>query len=602
ARKHFDAHWSRKQGRVVASEQISLFGLVLAPKRPVHYGSIAPAESRELFVRQGLVMGEVTTRATFLARNLATLGKARDEEAKLRRAGLVVDEDWQARWYLDRLPSDMCTAAALDAWYAKLSSDQRHALEWPLVDLLPGEGSEAERFPKYLALGDARLALAYRFEPGAADDGVTLAVPIHLLNALDAARLTWLVPGLHADKATALIRGLPKALRRNYVPAPDFARAFAEAWQIASADSISGELARFLTRATGARVVATDFDESSVEAHLRMNLCVLDDGRVLAESRDLDVLRGQWGSRAEIAFASRVGRELAAEGLHEFPSQPIPQSVPGDAGVPAFPALVDCGEDVALRVFADAEQAQREHVGGVRRLMRIALADRVKQARKQLPATPQIGLLYAAIEQFANAPGIKAAAQERLRIDLVEAALNALLGDGLDGIRDRAAFEQSFTAIGRQLFGEAMRRMQLAEAILMAVAELKPKLEAPILGWAKGNLDDLRTQLAELLPPGFLRDTPAEALAQFPRYLKAMRMRAERAIDDPPRDQSRMLEIKPFADALAQARQRCVVDQPGWQSLRWDLEELRVSLFAQELGAKSGVSAKRLARQLQGLT
>ena len=601
ARKHFDAHWSRKQGRVIASEQISLFGLVLAPKRPVHYGSIAPAESRELFVRQGLVMGEVTTRATFLARNLATLEKARDEEAKLRRAGLVVDEDWQARWYLDRMPPDMCTAAALDAWYAKLSPDHRHALEWPLSELLPGEGSEAERFPKYLALGDARLALAYRFEPGAADDGVTLAVPIHLLNAIDAARLSWLVPGLHADKATALIRGLPKALRRNYVPAPDFARAFAEAWQIASADGIAGELARFLTRATGASVAATDFDESSVEAHLRMNLRVLEDGRVLAESRDLDLLRVQFGSHAELAFAARVGRELAAEGLREFPSQPIPQSVPGDAGIPAFPALVDCGEDAALRVFADSEQAQREHVGGVRQLMRIALADRIKQARKQLPATPQIGLLYAAIEQFANAPGIKAAAQERLRIDLVEAALNALLADGLDAIRDRSAFDQSFTAIGKQLFAEAMRRMQLAEAILMAVAELKPKLEAPILGWAKGNLDDLRTQLAELLPPGFLRDTPAEALAQFPRYLKAMRMRAERAIDDPLRDQSRMLEIKSFVDALSHARQRGLIDQPRWQLLRWDLEELRVSLFAQELGAKTGVSVKRLARQVQEL-
>ncbi len=601
ARKHFDAHWSRKQGRVVASEEISLFGLVLAPKRPVHYGSIAPAESRELFVRQGLVMGEVTTRATFLARNLAMLEKANEEEAKLRRAGLVVDEDWQARWYLDRLPSDMCTAAALDAWYAKLSPDQRHALEWPLSDLLPGEGSEAERFPKYLALGDARLALAYRFEPGAADDGVTLAVPIHLLNALDTARLTWLVPGLHADKATALIRGLPKALRRNYVPAPDFARAFAEAWRIASADSISSELARFLSRATGASVAATDFVESSVEPHLLMNLRVLDDGRVLAESRDLDALRAQWSSHAEVAFAARVGRELAVEGLREFPSQPIPNSIPGDAGVPAFPALVDCGEDAALRVFADSEQAQREHVGGVRRLMRIALADRIKQARKQLPATPQIGLLYAAIEQFANAPGIKAAAQERLRIDLVEAALNALLADGLDEIRDRDAFDQSVATIGKQLFGEAMRRMQLAESILAAVAELKPMLDAPLLGWAKGNLDDLRAQLAMLLPPGFLHATRSDALEQFPRYLRAMRVRAERALNDPVRDQARMLDLKPFVDAYARALVDGIAGRPDWQVLRWDIEELRVSLFAQELGAKAGISTKRLARELDAL-
>ena len=599
ARRHYDAHWSRNQGRVTASEQISLFGLVLAPKRPVHYGGIAPAESREIFVRQGLVMGEVNTRAAFLARNLAMLEKAREEEAKLRRAGLVADEDWQARWYLDRLPADMCTAAALDAWYGKASPAQRHALEWPLAELLPAEGSEQERFPRYLALGDARLAMAYRFEPGAPDDGVTLVVPIHLLNALDAARLTWLVPGLHEDKAIALIRGLPKALRRNYVPAPDFARAFAEAWQLASADIITGELSRFLTRATGATVTAMDFDDAAVDPHLRMNLRVLDGDRVLAESRDLGALRAEFGSHAERAFAARAGRDLAAEGLREFPSHPIPDSVPGEAGVPAFPALVDCGEDAALRVFADRAQAQREHVGGVRRLLRIALADRIKLARKQLPITAQAGLLYAAIEQFANVAGIKSAAQDRLRVDLVEAALNALLANDLDRIRDRTAFDHCATEIGKQLFAEAMRRMQLAEAILGAVAELKPKLDAPLLGWAKGNLDDLRAQLAALLPPGFLRDTPADALAQFPRFLKAMRVRAERAVNDPVRDQARMLEIQPFADAIA--RVRATAEHPGWQALRWDLEELRVSLFAQELGAKPGVSVKRLARQLAAL-
>ena len=234
-------------------------------------------------------------------------------------------------------------------------------------------------------------------------------------------------------------------------------------------------------------------------------------------------------------------------------------------------------------------------------MLRIALADRIKLARKQLPVPPQIGLLYAAIEQFAHVAAIKSPAQERLRVDLVEAALNALLADGLDDIRDRAAFDSRASDIGKALFGEAMRRMQLAEAILAAVAELKPRLDAPLLGWAKGNLDDLRAQLAALLPPGFLRATDSDALVQFPRYLKAMRVRAERAIDDPVRDQARMLELQPFVDALTQARARGIAETPGWRALRWDLEELRVSVFAQELGAKSGVSAKRLARQLEAV-
>ncbi|MBS0195024.1 MAG: ATP-dependent RNA helicase HrpA [Proteobacteria bacterium] len=598
SRRHYDAHWSRKQGRVIASEQIALFGLVLAPKKPVHYGSIAPAEAREIFIRQGLVPGEADLRAPFLRRNLATLDKAREEEAKLRRAGLVADEDWQARWYLDRIPQDVCTAHGLDAWYAKAAPEQRRALEWPLAELLPGEGGEAERFPKYLALGDARLELHYCFEPGAPDDGVSLLVPLHLLHALDAARLSWLVPGLREEKATALIRGLPKALRRNYVPAPDFARAFAEAWPVASADAISGELSRFLTRATGASVAATDFDEAGIEPHLRMNLRVVEDGRVLDQSRDLEGLRARFGERAQHAFAARAGRDLAAEGLREFPLQALPELVPGEAGVPAYPALVDAGEAVALRIFADRGQALREHAGGVRRLLRIALAERIKSARKQLPITPQAGLLYASIEKFTGQAGAKSPAAEHLRTDIVDAALKVLLDDGVESIRDRTAFDAAQADIGRRLFGEAMGRLQLAASILDAVAALKPQLESPLLGWAKGNLDDLRAQLDDLLPPGFLGATPARALAQFPRYLKAMALRAQRAIDDPPRDQARLLELRPFVEALVQARRDGAGERPEWQALRWDLEELRVSLFAQELGAKPGVSVKRLARQL----
>ncbi|RBF14483.1 ATP-dependent RNA helicase HrpA, partial [Xanthomonas oryzae] len=277
ARKHFDAHWSRAQGQVVASEQISLFGLVLAPKKPVHFGKIDPAAAHDLFVRQGLVTGEINTRAAFVADNLKVLEQAREEEAKLRRAGIVADEDWQARWYLDRIPAELHSASGLDAWWKSLPPDKRRSLHWSLNDVLPGEGCEADRFPKYFPLGDARLPLHYRFEPGAIDDGVTLDVALHLLNALDPARLSWLAPGFVADKASALIRSLPKAQRRNYVPAPDFGRAFYEAFNVASADDIRGELARFLTKATGTHVAALDFDEQALDTHLLMNLRVRDD-------------------------------------------------------------------------------------------------------------------------------------------------------------------------------------------------------------------------------------------------------------------------------------------------------------------------------------
>ncbi|MCX7032623.1 MAG: DUF3418 domain-containing protein, partial [Arenimonas sp.] len=602
ARKHFDPHWSRSQGRVIGSEQISLFGLVLAPKKPVHYGGLYPAEAREIFVRQGLVPGEVDTRSPFLKRNLATLEKAREEEAKLRRAGLVADDDWQARWYLDRLPPETNSVAALDSGYAKAPPEQKRALEWSLADLLPGEGSEAERFPKFFPLGDTRLALHYRFEPGHAEDGVTLDVPLHLLKALDAARLGWLVPGLVEEKATALIRGLPKALRRNYVPAPDFARAFAEAFPKAEADSLPGTLARFLTKATGSPVTALDFDEAALDPHLRINLRLAErDGRVLALSRDLDELRRRFGEQAERAFAERAGEDLAREGLLKFPDLPVPVQVAGAAGVPAYPALVDQGESVALSVFADPAEAAREHDAGVRRLASLALADKLRQARKQLPVLPKLALLYAAIEGFTSSAGATPA-HEHLRTDLAQAALNAVLAPSFTQVRTAAAFQQHVDEAGRRLFAESMARLQLAEAILGLVADIKPRLESKLLGWASGNLDDLKAQLAGLVPPGFLRDTPADVLAEYPRYLKALSLRADRALRDPVRDQARMLELKPFTDALAGARRSGRIMDPAWQALRWDLEELRVSMFAQELGTRRQVSAKRLARQLEGLT
>ncbi|MFT3896915.1 MAG: ATP-dependent RNA helicase HrpA [Thermomonas sp.] len=598
ARRHHDPHWSRSQGRVVGSEQVSLFGLVLAPKKPVHYGALFPEESRGIFVREALLTGEINTRSAFLQRNLRTLELAQQEEAKQRRVGLVVDEDWQARWYLDRLPAHIHNTQALDAWYGKLSKDEKAALEWHRDDLLVADQSDAARFPAFIALGDVRLAVRYRFEPGAVDDGMTLVVPLHLLNALDAARLSWLAPGFVEDKATALIKSLPKALRRNFVPAPDFARAFAEAHPQAEADSIEGSLARFLKKLSGVEIGATDFDTAAIEAHLRANLRLLDVDRksILAESRDLDELRERFGKRATEAFARHAAQGMAKAGMTAFPETPIHVSVPGAGGVPAYPALQDDGDSASLAVHAQREVAERLHPRGVRRLLAIALADKLKQARKQLPVQPKVSLLYAAIE--ASDPrrdGLKDA--DHLRADLVDGAFAALAEHDLLAIRDADAFAQRRDAISKSLFAEAMRRLQQAESILVLVADVRAKLESKLIGWASGNLDDMRAQLESLAHPGFLRDVPAEALAEYPRWLKALSLRAERAQRDPAKDQQRMLELAPFAEALANADP---ADAEA-RALRWELEELRVQLFAQELGAKGGVSPKKLAQRVQRL-
>jgi ATP-dependent helicase HrpA len=511
---------------------------------------------------------------------------------------LVVDEDWQARWYLDRLPPHVHNAQALDTWYARLPKADKAALEWSRDELLVADQPDAARFPAYIALGDARLAVQYRFEPGAVDDGMTVLVPLHLLNALDAARLSWLAPGFVQDKAAALIKSLPKALRRNFVPAPDFARAFAEAHPQPDADSIEGALARFLKKMGGVELSAVDFDASAIEAHLRTNLRLLDADKrgVLAESRDLDELRMRFGARAAEAFARHAAQGMAQAGLTTFPAQAIPLSVPGAGGVPAYPALQDDGETASLAVHAQREVAERLHPQGVRRLLAIALADKLKSARKQLPVQAKTSLLYAAIESAKpRRDGLKDS--DRLRSDLVDGAFAALAEHELMEVRHIDTFNQRADAVAKTLFGEAMQRLQQAEAILRLVAEVRAALESKLMGWARANLDDMRAQLDALVAPGFLRDVPAAALADYPRYLKALALRAERAQRDPTRDQARLLELQPFVGALLAADPADLEAQ----ALRWDLEELRVQLFAQELGAKGGVSPKRLAARLARL-
>ncbi|GAA4870155.1 ATP-dependent RNA helicase HrpA [Luteimonas vadosa] len=602
ARRHFDPRWSRSQGRVVGSEQISLFGLVLAPKKPIHYGGLYPEGSRDFFLRDGLVAGEINTRSAFVARNRRVLAQAEQEEAKQRRVGLVVDESWMTQWYRARIPAEIVSAQALDAWYAKLPKDKRRALEWSHDDLMVADASDAGAFPDYLALGDARLAVSYRFEPAAVDDGMTVVVPLHLINALDPARLSWLAPGLVHDKAVAMIKSLPKSLRRNFVPAPDFAQAFAAAHGPAEPDAFAGALARFLRRMTGVDVPPTDFDEAALEPHLRANLRLVDaEGReVLAETRDLGDLRDRFGQRAAAAFAARAAEGMARDGMTAFPADSIPESVPGAGGVPAYPALHDDGGSVSLAVHADRDEALRHHPRGVRRLLAIALAATLRQARKQLPVRPKTALLYAAIESAApRDTGGKPV--DHLREDLVDGAFEAVAREGLEDVRDADAFASLVDRTGKALFAEATRRLRLAEAILDQVAEVRARLESPLVGWASGNLDDMRAHLAALTPPGFLRETPGGLLEHYPRYLKALALRAERALRDPLRDQQRMLELKPFVDALRAAEAAGAGGEAGWRALRHELEELRVSIHAQELGTQVAVSPKKLAARVAAL-
>jgi len=585
-----DAHWSKKRGCVVAYELVSLFGLVLVEKRPVTFQQQDPALAHAIFLREALVRGDVDSRVDFVRANQRVLEDALGIEAKQRREGLIRHEDDLVAFFEGKLPEEIASSRALDAWYRKARPAEQAALRWSLdYVMVGGAGLDAKAFPAALEIPPQRYKLEYRFVPGDEADGVTLHLPLAMLNALPPARCEWLVPGLLAEKVAELIRGLPKALRRNFVPAPDFARAFVEA-ESPRDEALAKVLATFLKRATGVDIAAAEFSVIELPAYFRMRYRLHDEGgKTLASGRDLAVLRGQWEGQAREAFSRKTDIELTREDVASWDFEEIPAQVRSDGGLIAFPALVDLGETVALRVFERSDEARAAHRLGVVRLLRNALASDAKQARRRLPIGNALALKYAPLG------GV-----DGLREDLLEGGFGDLLEQHKLDVRTAGAFEKLRTQFSRELFGAGVERLKLAEPIIEAQADLKPWLLPPLLGFARASYDDLREQFDALLTPGFLRELPTSRLVHYPRYLKAMRLRGERLRQDPAKDQQRMLQVMPYWRAYLQQR-AAGADAADRAELRWLIEEWRVSLFAQELKTAEPVSAKRLAKALAAL-
>ena len=609
-RSYLDPHWDRASGQVKAYEQVSLYGLLLVERRRVFYGNIDPVAARRLFISEALVPCAIDCQAQAIAANRKVLTLAAAEEAKQRRQGLLRTPEELADWWDQRLPPRICTAKAFDAWALAIeraatgsNPGSMPRLQWTLSEVLQAGASERERFPEVLVQGPKRLELSYRFAPGAEDDGVSVQVPLHALNALDPERLAWLVPGLLEPLVSELIRALPKALRRNFVPAPDFARAFAEACTFAFGDLLC-VLSEFLKRVTGVEVSNDHWQSAAaaLPAHLRFRICLQDEhGQPLASARDLADLQQRFGARAQGAFAAVAATRYAATDVQGLPAEGLPVSIRTESGLRAYPALVDRLQQVDLVVFESLAAAQAAHRSGLRRLLGQRLAERLRSLRKQLAPRPQLALAYAAI-----------AAPERLSADIAEGTLTELLDEIDPEIRSEAALAEAALQLGRQLFPRANERLQAVEASLSAYLDLRPRLARQTPGFAQPSYEDLNEQLAQLLGAGFAAAFPLARLRELPRYLKAMRLRAERLQQDPGRDQQRLLPIRRLQDRLESAfratepklaRGRIpIASYPKpWARLRWALEELRVQTFAQELGTSEPVSEKRLLKELSAL-
>jgi ATP-dependent helicase HrpA len=593
-RRYRNARWQRKAQRVAADEQSTLYGLVINPNRRVNYGPLAPAEARPIFIRDALVAGELDTDAGFLEHNRALIDELMGLEDRARRRDILVDEDTLFDFYARRIPEGVFDGPTFSAWWKNIDAATAGSLYLTRDALMQHDAAAVtpEAFPESLEFGGLKLPLRYRFEPGADDDGLTLSVPRAALRQLPPGRCEWLVPGLRAEKIEALIRSLPKQWRRRFVPAPDFARALAQ--RLAPSDeALTSAMAVELERMTGAAPPVDAWQPETLAPHLHMRFAVLDDaGKEVDHGRDLAALAERHGGEGAPALATgEAGFER--DDVTDWDFGPLPETVEIERHgitIGVQPGLAVRGDRLALTVFTTAEQAEPEHRAGVRMLLRRRLRGQIRDLERGLAGLDRVALHF----------GARLDGRTFTR-DFVAATVERACLGGEPTPRDPAHFEQLLEAGRAQLWATAEALLAQLETIGARFRAVRRRIEGNLpLTWIEAARD-IADQLDHLVFPGFITATPAERLGPYPRYLDAVARRLDVLDREPDRDRQARAQIEPLWDRVRSLLPP--VEQLAWadadvQELRWLIEELRVSLFAQQLGTRGSVSPGRIDKRL----
>ena len=595
-KNHFEPHWEKRRGQVVAFEQVTLYGLIVVGRRPVHFGPVDPIASRELFIREGLVRGEINSRARCLTANRELLERLDELEAKARRRDILADEETLYAYYEARIPAEIHQAATFEHWYKSEGAKNPQLLIMREEDVLARDAKEvtAAQYPDILQLGELQLPLTYHFEPNHPRDGVTLRVPAPLLPQLPADRLEWLVPGLIEAKAIALVRGLPKAIRKNFVPVPDFVGAALSKIAFGQG-SLPESLGRELTRMTGARVPEEAWIEAAaqLENHLKMNIEVVDArGKFLGEGRDLAELCARFAEASQAALAipqqKQEQKPVEAKAFAQV-AEKTQQKIAG-LSMTVFPALVEEGGVVKEGRFPTQAEADFQHRRALQKLLLQQLAEPAKYLRGKLPGLTELGLLYREMGR-----------PEALVEDILLASLDACVLDGEAILpRDGAALAALAEKKRGDWTGHAERIARLTLDILKLTHGLQKRFKGKIDLAQAMALNDIKQQLANLVYPGFVRETPGEWLKEIPRYLKAIEQRLDKVGSQVQRDRVWTGELTAaWQQFQARAAKHAQEGKRDAELVlyRWMLEEYRVSLFAQQLGTRMAVSDKRLSKQ-----
>ncbi len=603
-RTYSDPKFVERTGKVMAKEKVILSGLTILSGRPVHFGPIEPATSRELFIYHGLVHEKWATRGRFMQQNRKLIEEVEQLEAKQRKRDVLVEDFVRYAFYDERVPEDIYTGEAFETWRTEAEKQDPNLLAMSREDLMTRDPEEvtAELFPDELPVNGAPMPLEYELKPGEKSDGVTITVPVEALAQLDEATTTWLVPGLLEEKIVALIRTLPKSYRRTLMPAPQVARECAK--QIAplrGKRSFFDAVVDTLQSIAGTTIPRELFRPEQLPDHLRMRVRVIDDaGTAIADGRDLPALKRELAPKMRSSFESISERKWVRDSIRDWDFGDLPETVPlnrGGVSVNVYPALVDQGDAAGIRLFESEATAMRAHRDGLRRLFMIRAIDELKYHAQYLPDFEEMVVYYAPI-----GPG------DELRHDVLEVLADRLFIGGRPDIRNQQSFDARLGAAWHRIGEMTHGVCELVTATLRAYHRLQVRLDQPPRALRDSALQDIRSQIEHLMRPPhakvphrFLRTTPTEWLVHYPRYLKAIDMRLDRCGRDAgQRDADLMAQVKPHWDKvrqLVEQRPELLELLPPFEELRWMLEEFRVSLFAQELRTSISVSSKRIEKQ-----
>ena len=598
-KSYSEPRWSKSHGAVVADEKVSLYGVPIVAARPVNYGAIDPIVSREIFIQSALVEGDWNTKHKFFKQNQQLIREVEELEHKSRRRDILVDERTLFEFYDQRIGTEVVSQKHFDTWWKKAEKQDPELLNFERSFLINDDAEQVSKldFPNFWHQGNLKLKLTYQFEPGTDSDGVTVHIPLPLLNQVEMTGFDWQIPGLREELVIALIKSLPKSYRRNFVPAPNYAQAFlgrAVPLEKPLLDTLIYELRRM----TGVTVEAEHWHWEQIPSHLKMTFRVVDEnGKKIAESMNLDELKFNLKDRVQESISAVADDGIEQSGRHIWSFAELPQCYEQKQrgfSVKAFPAIVDEKDAVGIKLFETEFEQAVAMQQGLRRLLLLNVPSPIKYLHEKLPNKAKLGLYFTPFGRVLD-----------LIDDCIACAVDKLIADFGGFVWNEEGFDKLRDFVRENLNEVTVDIAQKVEQILTLTHQINQRLKGKMDFTMAFALSDMKSQITGLIYQGFVQKSGYARLPDLLRYLQAIDKRMDKLAQDVNRDRAAMLRVEQVQQAYQQLLAKLPKSKPisdEVAEIRYMIEELRVSLFAQQLGTKYQVSDKRILNLITNIS